>query len=68
MDKLISITDATTGENLVRKMNKEELAHLDQMIAEAAAAEAEKASLAIAKAEVLNRLGITADEAALLLS
>jgi hypothetical protein len=59
--------DATTGETVVRDMTAEEikLAKLD-LAQEAAYLKAE-ADKATAKAALLDKLGITADEAALLL-
>ena len=65
--KMISLTDAITGENIVREMNAEELAYIAQM-GEYAIAEKEKATqISLAKAALLERLGITEDEAKLLL-
>jgi hypothetical protein len=65
--KMISLTDAITGENIVREMNAEELAYIAQM-GEYAIAEKEKAAqISLAKAALLERLGITEDEAKLLL-
>ncbi len=64
----IKIVNAETGEVIERDMNAKELAQ--QEIDKAnllARKEADKAK-ALAKAAVLERLGITADEAALLLS
>ncbi len=66
--KMISLTDAITGENTVREMTDDELAYIAQMADEAAADQAAVAARATAKAALLERLGITADEAALLLS
>ena len=56
-----------TGEAIERDMTKDELAQykIDEATAKAKAAEAE--SKAIEKSAILERLGITADEAALLL-
>jgi hypothetical protein len=62
------IHDATTGQILKREMNAEELA---QWQADKAAAEAKAAETAAAEAArqaLLDKLGITADEAKLLLS
>ena len=59
--------NATTGETIVREMNDAEFAQyeIDQAANKAAAqAQADKVK---AKQAVLDRLGITADEAALLL-
>jgi hypothetical protein len=60
--------DASTGESIERKLNKEELDLLktnQEYAAEKAAAEKVKADQ---KTALLEKLGITADEAALLLS
>ena len=65
---MITIHNAETGEITTREMNAEELANYeaDQAI-ESARLEAE-ATKAADKSALLNRLGITADEAKLLLS
>lgn len=65
---IIKIHNAETGEIIERKMNSEEMAQLaiDEAAAKAQAeAEAQKATQKIA---LLAKLGITADEAKLLLS
>lgn len=54
-------------DDLVRDATKEEAAIIEAALAQAAALNAEVEAKATAKNEVLNRLGITADEAALLL-
>jgi hypothetical protein len=64
---MVKIVNASTGEEIEREANAGEL---DQMKADKAAANAEKAEIAAketAKAALLDRLGITAEEAALLL-
>lgn len=63
----IKLVDATTGEEVIRDMNAKELAELNQAIAEREALEAAEASAAAAKAALLDKLGITAEEAKLLL-
>lgn len=72
----ISIYDHSTGETTVRDLTEQELAEL-ALVAEAEAARlaeealiAEEAALEIATAKeaLLERLGITAEEAALLLA
>ena len=64
----INIYDHATGENIVRDMTTDELANVkaiqDEHIEQGKAA----ADKATARQAVLDRLGITADEAALLLS
>ena len=68
MSNLIKIHNVETGEIIEREMTKAEKdqAALDQ--AELTARLAAEAQKATAKAALLERLGITADEAALLLS
>jgi hypothetical protein len=68
MTKLISITDAITGENIVREMTDDELAYIEQMAKDAEAENAAIAAKLQAKAALLERLGITSEEANLLLS
>jgi hypothetical protein len=60
--------DAITGITITRDMNSDELAQVqaDKVINEAAQVEAE--AKATAKAALLDRLGITAEEASILLS
>ena len=55
-------------DDLVREMNDEELAQWEADKAAVAAQEQEAVKTAEAKAALLNRLGITADEARLLLA
>ena len=66
------IINCTTGEVTQRELNAEELAQQQIDNAETLAIketqQAEADAKATAKAELLNRLGITADEAKLLLS
>jgi hypothetical protein len=64
----IKIVNAETGEEIIRDANPDELAQMetDQAIAEAQQAEAQ--AKATARAAILDRLGLTADEAAILLS
>jgi len=64
----VKIVNATTGEEIIRDANAKEL---EQMKIDAANSKAEKAEAqakATAKAALLDRLGITAEEAQLLLS
>lgn len=67
-----TIYDCITGETITRDYNSEELAQLSKDIAEAKLLAEAKAKLIEAqdrkRREVLDRLGITADEAKLLLS
>lgn len=64
----IGIYDHSTGITEVRDMNEAEVAELESDIAAAAAKKAEKEAEAEAKAALLERLGITAEEAKLLLA
>jgi hypothetical protein len=64
----ITIHNAETGETVTREMTAEETARHEALIAADAALTAEQAAAATAKAALLERLGITADEAKLLLS
>ncbi len=62
----IGIYDHTTGENLVREMTKDELAEYKAGLQATAKAEAAQAKAEADKAALLVKLGITAQEAALL--
>jgi AmiR/NasT family two-component response regulator len=64
----IKIVNVETGEESVRDANVEELAQLKNDLAKTKAKIAEEEAKATAKAALLNRLGITAEEAQLLLS
>jgi len=70
MDKVI--VNCETGEQTVVPLTAEEIAELEAAAAKAAeeraVAEAEAAAKAAAKADLLARLGITEDEAKLLLA
>jgi hypothetical protein len=69
MEKLTKVIhNVETGEIIEREFNADELAQFqaDQAVAQAKAAEAE--AKAAARAVLLERLGITEDEAKLLLS
>ncbi len=65
---LIKIVDATTGEEIEREMNAEELAQWEANKANAETQKALQAQKAAEKAAVLAKLGLTADEVAALLS
>jgi hypothetical protein len=65
---MIKLVNAETGEEIVREMNAEELKQWDKDIAEATAAREAFAAKAAEKAALLEKLGITQDEALLLLS
>jgi hypothetical protein len=64
----IKIVNAETGEEIEREMNAEELAQQAKDQAEAKAQQDAEAKAANDKAALLAKLGITADEAKLLLS
>jgi hypothetical protein len=70
MDKVI--VDCSTGETTVVPLTAEEIAELEAAAAQAeadrAVAEAEAAAKETARQALLKKLGITAEEAALLLS
>lgn len=57
-----------TGEEIVRDANEQELAQMELDAANAVARKAEAEAKATAKATLLSKLGITAEEARLLLS
>ena len=63
----VKIVNAETGEETMRNMNEAELTQLAKDVAEREAIEAAEAKAAAAKAALLARLGITAEEAQLLL-
>lgn len=65
---MIKLVNAETGEEIVREMNAAELKQWEKDIAEAEAQKAEAAQKAAEKSALLAKLGITADEAKLLLS
>jgi hypothetical protein len=64
----VKIVNSETGEEIVRDANVEELAQMEIDAAEKVARKAQETSKAQAKAALLNKLGITAEEAVLLLS
>jgi hypothetical protein len=64
---MVKIHDLSTDQVIEREMNDDELAQYEIDKLERQAKEAEQAAKDEAKAALLERLGITADEAALLL-
>lgn len=64
---MIRIHKTETNEVIDREMNAEELKQYDKDLADSAKAREDVAAKADAKAALLAKLGITADEAALLL-
>lgn len=71
MDNLIKIYDHATGEEIEREMTPEEQAIRDKEVSDWLAAkaikDADKAAKESAKADLLAKLGITTEEAKLLL-
>ena len=65
---MIKIVNVETGEEIEREMNAQELAQFNKDAKEKAEQDAVKEAAANAKAALLAKLGITADEAALLLA
>ena len=63
----MKIHNVTTGEIIEREETADETAQRLETLAQAKAAQAEAEAKATAKVELLAKLGITADEAALLL-
>jgi hypothetical protein len=64
----ITIHNAETGEVITRDANAEELAQIQIDSAAKLTEQAEAEAKATARAAILDRLGLTAEEAALLLS
>jgi len=64
----VKIVNAETGEEIVRDANAKELEQIKIDIANAKTEKAKAQAKATAKAALLDRLGITAEEAQLLLS
>jgi hypothetical protein len=64
----IKIVNVTTGEEIIRDATAEEIAQMEKDAVNAAAKKANELAQANAKAELLGKLGITAEEAVLLLS
>lgn len=63
----VKIVNAETGEEIIRDMNTAELAQLEIDKATAQSENEAIAAKAAARQAILDRLGLTADEAALLL-
>ena len=64
----IKIYNCATGEEIIRDANEDELAQMKIDAANSKAEKAEAEAKATAKAALLSKLGITAEEAVLLLS
>ena len=65
---MVRIHDLATNDVIDREMNDAEFAQHEIDVADYKAKKAEAEAQATAKAALLNRLGVTAEEAALLLS
>jgi hypothetical protein len=63
----IAIHDLATGENIIREMTDDELAQHEIDMANHAKEEADRVAKIAAREAILKKLGLTADEAALLL-
>ena len=63
----VKIVNVETGEELIRDANPEELAQMEADAANAAQAQAQAEAKATARQAILDRLGLTADEVALIL-
>jgi len=63
----IKIVNATTGEEIIRDANAEEIAQMEIDAANAEARKQAEAQAAATRAALLTKLGITAEEAQLLL-
>jgi hypothetical protein len=63
----VKIVNVETGEEIVRDATIEEIAQMELDAAEAIARKAEAEAKAIQRQAILDRLGLTADEAKLLL-
>ena len=63
----VKIVNASTGEEIVRDANAEEMAQIKNLIADAKTAKAEAEAKEAAKAAILDRIGLTADELKLIL-
>ena len=64
----VKIVNASTGEEIIRDANAQEIAQIKTDADNAVLQKAQIQAQATAKAQLLNRLGITAEEAQLLLS
>jgi len=65
---IIKIVNVSTGEEIEREMNNAEFAQYEADQAASATKKAEAEAKATAKSALLSKLGITAEEAVLLLS
>ena len=63
----VKIVNVETGEEIIRDANAEEIAQIELDAANAAAAKAEAEAKENAKAAILDRIGLTADELKMIL-
>ena len=63
----VKIVNVTTGEEIIRNATSEEIAQMEIDAVNAAAKQAEEEAKAAQRQAILDRLGLTADEAKLLL-
>ena len=63
----VKIVNCETGEEIVRDANAEEIAQMKLDAADAKTAKTERETKETARAAILDRIGLTADEAKLLL-
>jgi len=63
----VKIVNCQTGEQIVRDANADEIAQMEIDAANAQAIKAEAEAKATAKATILNRIGLTADELKMIL-
>jgi hypothetical protein len=63
----VKIVNSETGEEIIRDANAEELSQMEIDAAEEVARKTQETSKAAAKQAILDRIGLTADEAKLIL-
>lgn len=66
MSNMINVTNCETGEEIIREMNKEELANLENIKSKAIAQAQKDAEKTAAKKALFDRLGLTEAEAKVL--
>jgi sugar-specific transcriptional regulator TrmB len=65
--EMIKEVNSETGEEIIRPMTEQEIADRDEIAAKYAAKKESQEQVAAARASVLQKLGLTAEEAAVLL-
>jgi predicted ArsR family transcriptional regulator len=63
----VKIVDVTTGEEIIRDATDEEIAKFEQEVANAVARKAEAEAKVAQRQAILDRLGLTSEEAKILL-